>query len=193
MFGEILEQPGDAFVNVEFDGIVGLGFPALSVTDKRLTMVDRLKKQNCISSRVFCFNLNEKNDKTGSEVIFGGCDVKAEFFLPLTRVAYWQFLLTSIEVVPKSDNIRSFMACKNGCQAIMDTGTSLITGPKDEIKIINDMLGAELNKRTAEYHINCNKKGLPNIIFNLQGHKITLTPADYIVRYSVRINILIAS
>ncbi len=55
----------------------------------------------------------------------------------VTRRAYWQFDLGGISV-PGTNS-----PCADGCQAIADSGTSLIVGPSDEIAEINRAIGAK--------------------------------------------------
>ena len=49
----------------------------------------------------------------------------------VTREGYWQFKMDGLKV-PKA-----YSPCKGGCQAIADSGTSLLVGPVDEIAEIN--------------------------------------------------------
>lgn len=189
------KETGPTFINAPFDGIFGLGFPAISVSDK-ISPMERLQQQNVIKRKVFCCILNHKNEvmssngkEIGGELQIGGCEYTPTVYIPLTKLGYWQFLMSSV-IVTKPDGSQ-FIACKSGCQAIMDTGTSLITGPAAEVNRINKILGAYLNEETYEYHIDCAKirniKYQPTITFQIQNEEFKLTAKDYILQINVSI------
>lgn len=48
----------------------------------------------------------------------------------MSQKGYWQFKLDGI----KLNNVD---VCKGGCNAIADTGTSLLVGPTEEVALIN--------------------------------------------------------
>ena len=47
------------------------------------------------------------------------------------------------------------MACAGGCEAVMDTGTSLMAGPSEDVKAINEAIGAKVNPITGQGMIDC--------------------------------------
>ena len=76
------------------------------------------------------------------------------------------------------------MACSGGCEAILDTGTSLNVGPTKESKAINEAIGAkEVIPGTGQYQVDCDVVDqLPAIEFEFGGKVFVLNGADYILK-----------
>mmetsp|Transcript_50980 Transcript_50980/g.147118 ORF Transcript_50980/g.147118 Transcript_50980/m.147118 type:complete len:399 (+) Transcript_50980:65-1261(+) len=172
-FAEIQDAGGlgMAYSLGKFDGILGLGFTSISI-DGAVTPFENLIRQNKIDQPVFAFYLG---DNGPGELTFGGYD-SSKFegdleFVKLDAATYWQITLDSIEAgeykKEASDKIT----------AIVDSGTSLITGPKAEISKLAAAVGAKPNIM-GEYTIDCSTLDrIPDVVFEIGGNKYTI-PGD---------------
>ncbi|XP_078076718.1 cathepsin D-like [Mustelus asterias] len=180
VFGEAIKEPGVTFIAAKFDGILGMAYPLISVDDV-VPVFDNIMRQKLVPRNVFSFYLN-RNPATqpGGELLLGGTDPKyytGEFFyLNVTRQAYWQVKMDKIAI---GDTLN---LCKGGCSAIVDTGTSLITGPTEEVIALQKSIGA-VALTQGEYKVDCDKvASLPPINFILGGRSFTLTGEQYILK-----------
>lgn len=77
----------------------------------------------------------------------------------------------------KADNIlvggEDIGLCKGGCRVIADTGTSLLTGPTDDLFALLEKLHVDENCGGVE--------SLPDITFVLDGVDYVMTPDDYVM------------
>lgn len=189
VFGEVTHLPKDMFADSHIDGIFGLGFKTISKSSPTKTPLDRLKDQNVIKERVFCFHMNSQNDKIDGELIIGGCDVEAKFYLPIKKSGYWHFHMTSIEVIHHDERSNQQQVlttgCNGGCDVILDTGSTEISGPHDEIAKINNLLGAKYDEKHDHYSIQCGKTDLPDVVLHFGDNQIALSPKDYIIQVQV--------
>lgn len=183
-FAEATHEPGLAFVAARFDGILGMGFPQISVlgvTPVFNNMID----QGAVSEPVFSFWLNrDPSAENGGELILGGSDpayyTGEMTYVPVKREGYWEIEMESMET--EGNNI----GCSGGCTAIVDTGSSLLVGPTAETNAINKMIGGqEIIPGSGQYMVDCNTlDNLPTVDFVIGGSKFSLSGNDYVLKIS---------
>ncbi|CAF0868602.1 unnamed protein product [Rotaria sordida] len=177
-FAEAIKQPGIVFVTAKFDGILGLAYPSISV-DGVYPVFNNMFDQGLVPENIFSVWLDrDPQNPRGGEIIFGGSDpalYDGKFtYVDVTRKDYWQFKLDGIA-------FDSNEYCKGGCQAIADTGTSLLVGPKAEIASLNAKLGA-IPIASGEYIIECSAiPKLPRIHFTLNATDFYLDGPQYVL------------
>jgi cathepsin D len=176
-FAIATNEPGQTFVNSVFDGIFGLGYQQISV-DKVVPPFYNMWQQKLVPKNLFSFYLARKGtSKAGGQLILGGSDpshyVAPLHYVPVSRQGYWQFKVAAI-------TLNGHKFCSN-CQAIADTGTSLLGVPSSQYKAIQNAIKATSNSY-GQYFVNCTSVSkLPVMVLNIGTGIFKLAPADYIV------------
>ncbi|CAL8239719.1 unnamed protein product [Gadus morhua 'NCC'] len=157
------------------DGILGLAYPRLSASGAT-PVFDNMMEQGLVTLDMFSVYLS-KNSAQGSVVTFGGVDPYhysgSINWIPLSNMLYWQITVHSVSVNGQA------VACVGGCQAVVDTGTSLIIGPQSDITSINSAVGATSSGN--DFAVNCNGiQQMPAVVFNINGHKFRLPASTYV-------------
>lgn len=156
-----------------FDGICGLAWDRISV-DGVQTPVQALVASGELPEPVFAFYLGNNVD---GELTIGGVD-KAHYtgdftYVPLSSEDYWSVKLDGLTLDGK--------AIGSTQKAIVDSGTSLLAGPTEEVTAIAKALdlGSILGK---EYTVDCNKTY--TLSYTVGGQEWTLNQEDMILANS---------
>ncbi|KAL9180736.1 hypothetical protein ACHAXT_011189 [Thalassiosira profunda] len=166
---------GMGYVMGKFDGILGLGFEGLALGGAT-TVFKNAIDQGVVSQPMFAFDLGNQKD---GELTFGGYD-DSKFtgeitWTPLSEPKYWQIDIEDIAAGSYSSG------ATNG---IVDSGTSLITGPSATIMKIATSVGATPNL-LGQYTIDCEKVAtLPDLVFHINGKEWPVPGKDLVIQAS---------
>ncbi|XP_002063276.3 lysosomal aspartic protease [Drosophila willistoni] len=190
VFAEATNMPGPIFLAAKFDGIFGLGYRSISVQRIKPPFY-AMMEQNLLASPVFSVYLNrDVAAKEGGALFFGGSNPQyytGNFtYVPVSRRSYWQITMDSA-------HIKDLNLCEQGCEVIIDTGTSFLAMPYDQAMLINKSIGGTPSSY-GMFSIPCEQvPHLPTMTFQLGGRKFHLEGRDYIFKDTYQDGIVCAS
>jgi len=183
VFAEATGEPGITFVVAKFDGILGFAYDTISV-DHVTPVWYNILSQGLVSQKVFSFWLSkDPSGASGGELVLGDVDVShytgSFSYVNVTSKTYWEFRMSDFFYNGQSTGF----VPSGGVNAIADTGTSLIAGPKTYIDNFNKQLGAvSLNGEGIFATCDVISKLKDVVIVLPGGLRFTLTPNDYVLK-----------
>jgi len=167
---------GVGYVMGKFDGILGLAFDTIAIG--KTTVFGGAIEQGLVKDPVFAFYLGDEGD---GELTLGGYD-ETKFegddlkYVNLDKATYWQIKLDGISLGDAYST--------DSTTAIVDSGTSLLTGPSAEIAKIALAVGAKPNV-VGEYTVDCKDvDSIPDIHFTIDGVEYSLAGSDLVIQAS---------
>jgi len=182
VFAEVTDASGlTAAFNVDkFDGILGLAFPVLSVNHVT-TAFDNIVQQGLVNEAKFAFFLGNTDGDAG-ELVLGGSNPEkytgSFAYVPLKETPPYGYTYWTIQLDGFAVKGKKYIA-EAGESAIVDSGTSILTGPSDRVAQIAKDLGAH-EIIAGEYAMKCDYSA-PSFEFTINGATYTLAPSDYLI------------
>ena len=166
---------GEAFLVGKFGGIMGLGFPSISVTHATPVFFNMMNQHPKMEKK-FAFYLPDTSGNTGTFTM-GAVDTSrftGELkHHNLTSETYWETHMDKFQIGNET--------LVSGAQRIvLDSGTSAITAPTAHVGKIAAMLNATAIM-PGRYTVNCAAvPHMPNIQVTIGGNVWEISPSDYI-------------
>lgn len=172
---------------MKYDGLMGLGFRAIAENHLEVPM-EALKSQGVLPRSIFSFCLYPQSSSKKSVLIIGGSDKTLYkdpmHFIPLTEIGYWQVNMVQLAIG------NGYVLCKRGCATILDSGTTLIVGPQDEVHKLNTERLKARKHKNGSYLIHCARsRTLPTIVIEMndedgQRQQFPLASSQYVRKVS---------
>mmetsp|Transcript_17234 Transcript_17234/g.28184 ORF Transcript_17234/g.28184 Transcript_17234/m.28184 type:complete len:455 (+) Transcript_17234:87-1451(+) len=169
---------GILYQKAKFDGILGLAFPALTQNPGTPTVVENLLSENVIKKHVISFYVGK--DKDG-EVAIGGMNEKLTKKETLNCIdimepaRYW--------LTPMSAQVEfgGKVVSSGNNAGIIDSGTSLIYGPKAVVMKMALQLGGIFIPQANLFEISCDKE-VPDLQFTFGDVPYVVPGKDLIMK-----------
>jgi len=186
------------FRSFNFDGIVGLGLPSLSMS-KHFSTIQMLQASGMEKTQ-FSVYLTEGEEGEESEISFGGSrDMRFAGKIHWAPVVdpdegHWQVRIKSFKIGDVS--IGSCDKCdmrtgENCCKGIVDTGTSHLGVPAFHNADIMRMLSQPVSVTDDGY--DCREVEAPTIEIEFEGFSVRLNAANYMRRLPLRPGVSVSS
>ena len=169
-FVEITEEIGEVFADCKFSGILGLAFQSMAAKGT-VTIFESIVAKGALTWNVFAFYYSLNEGET-SEISIGSVNNKRYSgditWVPIVLELenYW---LIEIEDILLDGESLGF--CSGGCKAAVDTGTTLLAAPSEDLYEMMERLGSQ-----------CASLGqYPVLQFRIQGRVFEVFPESYIL------------
>uniref|UniRef100_A0A0N5A6H6 Peptidase A1 domain-containing protein n=1 Tax=Parastrongyloides trichosuri TaxID=131310 RepID=A0A0N5A6H6_PARTI len=172
-FGQVSLMTDD-FDGSPADGILGLGFQTLAV-DNIMPPIIKAINDNLLDKPIFTVFLQHEGDteglgRIGGTITFGdfdseNCNSNINY-VPLSSATYWQFKIDSFSI-----NNTKF---SKKMDAISDTGTSIIGGPKYMVELLVKEVGGTYDNLFDIYIVPCNAT-IPDAKIVINGNIYTIS------------------
>jgi len=130
-----------------------------------------MMNQKLLDKNWFSFYLADENENARSQILFG--EPNRKFYKGeikwhnVTEASYWQLDLEDVYLNNESMNF-----CNGPCKIVIDTGTSIITGPTEDLR---NLLPKIPIKDCEDIH------EMPELGFRIDDAFYTLKPEEYIL------------
>jgi len=166
----------DFFANEPLDGILGLAFKSLSVSDITPPFVTVMNDLDNPYFTVWFTHLGDVNNEVGGLYTYGAFDTEHcannLTWIPLTSATYFQFSIRGFNIGTYTTSTRY--------EVISDTGTSLIAGPSGPIDTIATQMGAVYHPDEELYYIACEAQP-PTLYFSINGNDYGVEAKNMVV------------
>mmetsp|Transcript_43397 Transcript_43397/g.92942 ORF Transcript_43397/g.92942 Transcript_43397/m.92942 type:complete len:483 (+) Transcript_43397:125-1573(+) len=169
------DESAEPFVYLPYDGVLGLGMPGASL-EKSFNFLGNLAEVQALELDRFAIWLANNQDEEDSEVTFGAFDegrVASEevrwYRIARPETGMWQLPLADLMV---DDQEQQACTKESPCFAAMDSGSTVIAGPKDIIEGI--ILRLNVQEDCSNY------RSLPMFGFKFGDDIYFLEKTDYV-------------